>query len=142
MIIPLCLVGTAQIHFGLTLVTLNLVLGLKDTFKGRQAAHFAVICTSFGPNFQAVQPVLASFLGQFSFAKYNSQFVSRGSLFTTYRSEHIRVIVVHHSIVTVTEHLSRVIAHVVARKAQAHKIQQQTHSYEQSSPAITLTRSH
>ena len=58
-----------------TLARSNRVLGLKDTFKGPQAAHFGVIWTSFGPNFQAVQPVLTSFLGQLSFAKYNSQFV-------------------------------------------------------------------
>ena len=63
--VPKCLIGTAQIDLGSTLVTSSQVFGLTDTFTAPQIAHFDVIWKPIGPDFEPLQVVLSLLMTHF-----------------------------------------------------------------------------
>ena len=80
---PKCLIGTDEIGFETTLATSSGLGGPKGAFTRPHAAHFDLLFTPFGPQFQYPAAVLALPPMYIWLAKFISQFDKRALLSTT-----------------------------------------------------------
>ena len=106
----------------------------QSTFTGPQSAHAFLIWKPFGPHFQSFQSVLASCPGHISFAKYNSQFVQRGSLskLVDQTSEQNTGIILHNLLFIIREHALHFSFEIPAFKVPTRTSQQHTYTYVQT----------
>ena len=108
--IPKCLVGTWEIGFDTTLVTSSGLGDPKGAFTRPQAVHFDRFFTPFGPQFQYLQLFwhyrqCVSDLQSSSHSSIN-ELCCRQLVYQT--SEHTVGFNVHHSLFTISDHISHV----------------------------------